>query len=99
MDSKPETPASKGFAVECVVKEDGPVFRIPAIAVEFQDARGRAERRRAALDGKPEETLRFDLPFAPARAVLDPDDDILKIPLPALEWPAPAPATGTAGGG
>jgi hypothetical protein len=59
-------PAAGGeFSVECEVKEEGTLFRVPAI--------------------------RFELPFAPERAVLDPGDDILKRPTPATEWPGAAP--------
>jgi aminopeptidase N len=84
-------PAAGGeFSVECEVKEEGTLFRVPAIELRFEAADGRTEARRIALT-QADETFRFELPFAPERAVLDPGDDILKRPTPATEWPGAAP--------
>jgi peroxiredoxin/tetratricopeptide (TPR) repeat protein len=76
---------SGGFDVEVAVAQEGTVFRVPRIDVRLEASDGRAETVSAAVLGA-ETRLAATLPYAPARVVLDPDDDVLKLPGRDTEW-------------
>jgi aminopeptidase N len=62
-------------SVDQVQKEDWPTFRMP-IEFAFETAQGTV-RRKAEVSGR-RATLRFPMPAAPARVILDPDGWVLK---------------------